>query len=323
MPSTRLINVLSPYRLTLVALLVAAVLAAHPGVAHAVATDDPHSELESGPSEADRAPDAAAVATASVPPPAAGEPALAPSLDAEAIRAALAELGHPDPAIRREAFERLMGMNRADLETFRAAVEQARPLLPAQAAVLREIVCQAYLSGEPYKALPKAGFLGVRLQVVALNTPAGNPAAPPPPPPFVLPPAEGGQAPPGAPRAGIMIYERVPGFCGARFLMEGDVVLSVVGRRIRMTIDRSELDLTREFSMVVREFGPGATVTFELLRQGRVMRVPVRLDAKPEAVEQDLLAGGNALDQFKNARRQKADRYWNETFRPLLGEQVG
>jgi hypothetical protein len=29
------------------------------------------------------------------------------------------------------------------------------------------------------------------------------------------------------------------------------------------------------------------------------------------------------LDEFKNDRRRRADRYWNETFRPLLGEQVG
>ena len=53
------------------------------------------------------------------------------TLDAEAMRSALAELNHADAAVRRQSFERLMAMSRSDLDAFRTVVEQAKPLLPA------------------------------------------------------------------------------------------------------------------------------------------------------------------------------------------------
>jgi hypothetical protein len=266
--------------------------------------------------------------------PSAASPATRPgALDAETIRAAFADLDDPDATKRRQAYERLMGMTRADLDAFRNVVDQARPLAPSQAAVLREIVSQAFLSGEPYKPLPHAGFLGVKLQVVAVTTPVDDPA-PNAAPAAANAPAEvdpfhaqlrGGAVGADTGRVGILIYERVPGFCGARSLVDGDVILSIVGHPLRMTADRFDRQLTEEFSMVVREFGPGATVTFELLRQGRVMRVPVKLDARPELADPNFAAppGTETLDDFNLARRRKADRYWNQTFRPLLGEQVG
>lgn len=267
--------------------------------------------------------DAAGAGATSAHPAAAQDPAPAISatrpatLDAEVMRTAFADLNHPDPATRRQAYERLMGMSRADLDAFRNVVDQARPILPSQAVVLREIVTQAFLSGEIYRTLPHAGFLGVKLQVVAVTTRADDANAG----------ADAAQPQnPGDPgRVGILISECVPGFCGARSLVDGDVILNIVGHPLRMTADRFDRQLTDEFSLAVRECGPGATVTFELLRQGRVMRIPVRLDARPEALELNVagVGGVETLDEFKNDRRRKADHYWNETFRPLLGEQVG
>jgi hypothetical protein len=245
------------------------------------------------------------------------QPAQSATLDPEAMRAAFAELGHSDAALRRRALQRLMGMGRANLETFKQIVEQSRPLLPSQAAALRDVVAQAYLSGEPYPAIHGAGFLGVKLQVVAVTTPV---------PPSV--PAGGfnvgvDAGPAAPPRLGIMIVERMPGFCGARTLMDGDLVLAIVDHPLRLTADRDYGMILAEFSQTVREIGVGKTVTFELVREGRVMRVPVKLDPRPEAADPAFGGGIGGIEELLNRRRQKAETYWSETFRSLMGERVG
>ena len=55
-------------------------------------------------------------------------------------------------------------------------------------------------------------------------------------------------------------------------LLDGDVILGVAERQdVRM------LDVF-EFQAFVQSITPGATVHFQILRQGQVMRVPVTLD---------------------------------------------
>jgi hypothetical protein len=293
----------------------AAALLALAAAAPLVRATSPVERAEPPPPATERPAADAATAAPTVPHQAAA------TLDADAMRAAFADLNHADAAVRDRAIVRLMGMGRDNLDAFRRIVDQSRPLLPSQAAVLRQVVAQAYLSGEPYPAIHRAGFLGVRMQMVAVASPADG-----------LAHANVGaelrrpnEFPPADPRTqmGIVIVERMPGFSGARSLQDGDVILNVVGQPLRMTADRSDREILNDFSVTVRDVGDGNTVTFELIRQGRVMRVPVRLDPRPEAADPAFGGGVGTIEELLNRRRQKADSYWNEAFRPLMGERVG
>src|SRR5688500_12404510 len=99
--------------------------------------------------------------------PAAAAPAQEPEL-VRSMRVALAGLADSDPRVREQSRIQLMGMERRNLPAFQQVVERSRPLRPAQAVALREIVNHVYLAGEPYVANEHQGFLGVKLQPTAL-----------------------------------------------------------------------------------------------------------------------------------------------------------
>src|SRR5689334_16743687 len=91
-------------------------------------------------------------------------PTSRPAADLASIRHLLAQLASDNFGVRESARIALMGLDRADLPTLREAVKQSLPLEPSQAIVLRDIVTQAYLSGDPYdKAQGSQGFLGISL----------------------------------------------------------------------------------------------------------------------------------------------------------------
>ena len=90
---------------------------------------------------------------------------------------------------------------------------------------------------------------------------------------------------------GVVIVERMPGFVGARMLLDGDVVLGVAERPdVRMLG-------VNEFQMVVRQITPGTTVHFQVMRQGQVMRVPVTLDPRPFDPESFILQDVSHLSE--------------------------
>lgn len=216
--------------------------------------------------------------------------------DEQSIRDAFNDLGHPEPEVRDAARVRLMGMGRPQLETFQQIVKESQPLMPSQAAVLREIVGHVYLSGETYESEGTAGFLGVRMQEVTLTTPSPEAG-----------PALGGRYP-----VGIVIVDRMPGFSASRMLLDGDVVLNIVERPV------VALRLL-EFSAIVRETRPGETIHFELLRQGQVIQVPITPGPRPVAAEPNF---GN-MQELLNERQEKFEAYWQKTFKPMLDESVG
>ena len=224
------------------------------------------------------------------------QPAPAPEQDPEPVRsmkAWLAGLADRDPQVREQSRIKLMGMERRNLPAFQKVVERSRPLRPAQAVALREIVTHVYLAGEPYDANETQGFLGVKLQ------------------PTVLVQADGLIARPSS--NGVVIVERMPGFAGARMLRDGDVILTIAELQERLPLIGSD-----EFSMAVRDLGPGRLVQFEVLREGQVVRIPITLDPRP------LEANGLfPMQELLNVRRDKADKYWEGTFAPLLREGVG
>ena len=209
-----------------------------------------------------------------------------------AIRQWFAELADSDAAVREAARLKLMGMRRQELPAFQKLVQDNLPLMPSQAAVLRQIVMQVYLAGETYQTTNAEGFLGVKMQETSVRLPA----------------ADGSEQ--LAPAVGVVIVERMPGFVGARMLHDGDVILGVVERPDVRTLGMYE------FQMVVKAVSPGTTIHFQVLRQGQVVRVPVAPDPRPfeaDGLMQDLI----------NRRQKKAEDYWESQFRPLVRETVG
>ena len=222
--------------------------------------------------------------------PAAQQPPERPEV--AAIRQWFAELADPDAAVRDAARLKLMGMRRQELPAFQKLVQDNLPLMPSQAAVLRQIVMQVYLAGEKYDTTNAEGFLGVKMQETSVRLPA----------------ADGSEQ--LAPAVGVVIVERMPGFVGARMLLDGDVVLGVVERPDVRTLGMYE------FQMVVKAVSPGTTIHFQVLRQGQVVRVPVAPDPRPfeaDGLMQDLIY----------RRQRKAEDYWETQFRPLVRETVG
>jgi len=101
----------------------------------------------------------------------------------------------------------------------------------------------------------------------------------------------------------------MPGFAGARMLLDGDVVLGVVERPDVRTLGMYE------FQMVVKSVTPGTTIHFQVMRQGQVIRVPVAPDPRPfdaDGLMQDLIY----------RRQRKADDYWEKSFAQVLKEGV-
>ena len=211
----------------------------------------------------------------------------------EAMRQWFGELDDADSSVREQARVKLMGMRRRDLPAFQKLIEDSRPLMPAQAAVLRQIVTHVYLAGEEYTTTGTEGFLGVRMQETSVRIPAGDT-----PDRF-------------SPSVGVVIVERMPGFVGARMLLDGDVVLGVAERPEVRSMG------VNDFQLVVRQITPGTTVHFQVMRQGQVMRVPVTLDPRPFDPEAFI------LQDLIYRRQQKADDYWNRSFGPLVKESVG
>lgn len=224
-------------------------------------------------------------------------PATSPSKKAttqplpELVRAKrlIAELADIDYERREAARIALMGFRRAELGTLREAVRQSRPLAPSQLTLLREIVTHVYLSGDLYLPDPSgAGFLGVKL-------PEFNPDQH-----GVL----------GIWR-GIAILERSPGFASYRLLQNGDVVLTVSADG-----ERVEVNTISELQSAIQSVKGGEMVKLEVLRQGRILIVDIRLDTRPFNLS------NVGFEELKIHRENQADAYWQRDFAPLVDDNI-
>lgn len=194
---------------------------------------------------------------------------------------------------REESRIALMGLKRSDLDTLYEVVKHSLPLEPSQTAVLRDIVTHVYLSGEKYDSVEGVGFLGVSMASGNRTDDAGL---------FSI-------------DGGIAIVSRVPGFCAYRMLQTGDVILATVSPQ---RVEFKSTDPYELFLSTVKEVGPGQTLTFEVLRQGRIINVSLTLDERPRGLE-----NLGFIQEFTATRAEKADEYWMKVFAPLLNEPVG
>jgi hypothetical protein len=235
----------------------------------------------------------------SVPTPAPAEANKAEPSGAEveaAMRKSFAELAARDTAVRDAAREALMGLERRYLPALERLVSESRPLLPSQAAVLRQIVTHVYCAGEPYDADGPFGFLGVKMQQTTVSVrPLVNDDLEEP-----------------LPQYGVVIVERLVGFIGNRMLREGDVIVAIA--------EHPEVQFRNDeaFKTAVRDAGAGSTLHFHVLRRGRLVKVAVTLDPRPNAA-----ADPQSMEDLNTARRTNAEEYWRKSFAPMLRESVG
>jgi hypothetical protein len=72
------------------------------------------------------------------------------------------------------------------------------------------------------------------------------------------------------------------------------------------------------FMRTVKGLGAGQTLTFEVLRQGRIINVSLTLDRRPSGLENI-----GFIQEFISTRAEKAETYWKKEFDPLLVDLVG
>lgn len=192
------------------------------------------------------------------------------------------QLNDPKPEVREQAAERLMSQPPDQLPALRNLVQESLPITPSQRVALREIVNQLFLAGEPYEADPAGGgFLGLYWPH-SMMTDDTTP--------------------------GILVMRRVPGFPSYAALRDGDIIVSI--REIPVPVPTLKV----QFGDMVGKFQPGATLTLQVVRNGRQTVASVTLKARPAGV-----AGEMRREAWINSRRDAADEYWNKTFRPLVG----
>jgi hypothetical protein len=241
-------------------------------------------------------------------------PATAPATQpVSKVRELFDELASTDGKARDEAFSQMLKLTRPDLVTLQDVVAERKTLALTQSTVLMDIVTHVYLSGETYECFWSQGFLGVRKNddapeaVVVRVADDRDPNAP------VLP------------RSGAPIGERVPGFCGYEAFRAGDIVTSLsfkLDRTQRIPADNDavetmetsrDLETWTTLSLIIMTIPANTEVTFDVLRNGSLIKVPVRLSPRP--VSASNLA---TFMQDVEARTQKAAEYWNEHFAPLV-----
>ncbi|MCC6424885.1 MAG: PDZ domain-containing protein [Phycisphaerales bacterium] len=215
-------------------------------------------------------------------------PTTSPTVQLEQLRQWVTALDDAEATNREEAFGLLLGLNRADLPALRGVAGEFHPLSPSQAAALHQVVVHVYLTGEKYEANRQAGFLGVRLgDVIELNSSTGD-------------------EPPAGPRAGVVIIDRMPGFCGYRALRDGDIIVAVTDRPATL------ISSLENFRAVIQSFAAGQTIHMQVIRQGRLVRTEAVLDGTPIQADQ------MPLEKMLHDRQENAEIHWQKQFGALL-----
>ena len=227
------------------------------------------------------------------------------------IARAFDRLADPDPDVRAAARDQLMGLSRPGLAKLLDVVRAARPVRPAQAAVLYDIVRHVFLATDP-------DGLG-----------APDPVDPPPADGEVAPglyhPVRGYKMgirwPTNQPddgRLGTPVIERWPGFPAYRLLHDGDLILAI-SVRPDLPPDQLPNRLTPTFHDVQRAMADALgirDIVLTVLRDGRPVHIPMRLVAQPIELIGDV--SGVAAEAYLRECRDRADAYWQSTFAPAL-----
>ena len=220
------------------------------------------------------------------------QPAPAP-VDVRVMAQSLTDLASPDAAIREASEQQLMRLTRGDLPALQNLVDHDRPLAPSQAAALKQIVREVYLGGEDYEKDATKGFLGILMDKNSLGTRDLQQ-----PNDVVLVP-------------GVVVEDRIPGFCASRMLRDGDIILG--------TSDPAQVfNNPSDLQFAIAGLEPGSVVKLQVLRQGQLIEVRVALDSRP--LEADNI---DSAEGFRDRRMKKFEEYWEGSFANLVRLPVG
>jgi hypothetical protein len=164
----------------------------------------------------------------------------------------LGQLADPNPTVRANAQQELMGISANELPLLREVVVAATPLRLMQVDPLREAVEHIHLRAAMLR-LPKdaSGFLGITLPKFGVDDLDGRPL-------------------------GVPVVSTLPGFVASRLLQPGDVILSMGSNgQTQETLTPDQLRL------FIRSIKPGELITVRLIRGRQVLTVQFPLDAAP------------------------------------------
>ncbi|MFN4243851.1 MAG: hypothetical protein ACK4PI_11520 [Tepidisphaerales bacterium] len=238
----------------------------------------------------------------------------ASALTSEQARRLIDALGSSDPRSRESAVDALMELSADDLPVLREAAAEARPLSPQTGPLLKDVVTHVFLRYRPYDAQPDSAFLGITLapvtlpavqSVQAVEARRGVAAEPP------------GQAVEWSDvPLGIAVTSRMPGLAGFRYLLDGDIVVSVSPADAGTGEPRPAVlgfRSTEEFAAQIRGRRPGERVRLGVVRGGRVVEVEVELSARPVRMEEF-----NSAETLRSERLTAAREYWEREWQPVL-----
>lgn len=222
------------------------------------------------------------------------DPATAPASQPSDASIALwfADLTSPDAAVREAARINLMGLRRAELPQLKSQAIRNMPLNAGQLSTLKQIVIHVFLAEQDEPAPENSGFMGVSF---------------------------GYQDDDEAQAAGVVVNDRIPGFTAFRMLQNGDIIISVqAGDQRGDAGKRAEIPVRNrtELSAIVSSIPAGEVVKLRIIRGGRALLVPLRLNARP-------LWAANQNAEAQEERLLEAEKYWEDTFAQELDPSIG
>ena len=195
----------------------------------------------------------------------------------EQLRGWVVGLTDADPATREKSKYALLGLRREELPTLAAVVLDFRPLEPTVVDSMKEIVEHVYLTGDDYPK-EELGFIGIHM-----------PATP-------------------AARLEVVVESRMPGFAGFRMLQDGDAILDIEEYPLPQPLGR------REFCAKVLRIKPGELIHLRVLRRGKIIRVPGRLDPRPKDPSGTGADYDFVVQELLARRAAEAEGYWKRVF---------
>jgi hypothetical protein len=231
------------------------------------------------------------------------QPANEPAANAP-MRRWFARLADPDPKVRDQAKIDLMGLPAADLPKLRQLVIDQQPILPGQASALHDIVVQAFLAGESYESLS-----GDQTTITGKG------------PQYFLGIGWPNDFDDDETRIGVIVDERVPGFPSYRYLRTGDMILGIYldPSLSLQQPPNTETHTRQKLIDTIKLQSDQQDIVLLILREGEQKRIAIKLAPRPLAARESL--DPQPLIDFKADRADRADKYWQENFVPLLEER--
>jgi hypothetical protein len=230
------------------------------------------------------------------------EPEFAPKVDGF-----IGELASPDYTSREAAAKGLLEIGAPVFGKLRDAYHHTDDL--ETRLRIEEIARSAYLN---YHVLDNHGFLGIsmgafdpaiaeenRRRIAQQQAQQGRPLQQQQPDVPTLPPG----------RVGVLVTQIIPDTGAARAGLErNDVLIGINGQ----PITGSGIEIRNNFSSIIRELRPGATVMLEVVRSAEVLNIQAVLGRPPE----DVARASNIIvvSALYDVAQERFQKWWDQFF---------